>query len=221
MVMPIYIWNNWRSSFTLEPAWPHIGRRQDLYHMSYLRAGNQSYCSFITQSMPSGIYRNCWVNELNHVYGYKVFSQQPFLHPTVHMNMWKLYNLKLPTRTHPNWGVDGNGNHWKLERVTWILHRRKIPTPALVLCPGEQTTLRKLNETCQAHNSGFHKPAVSQALCVHSNHEWHRNWGTAGLLKATHTSRERLNRNSSQIASVSVFILFPLHHSNFQETLNI
>lgn len=94
----------------------------------------------------------------------------------------------------------------------------KTPTPELTPCPGEQTTLCKSNETHQAHNSGFQNPAMCQALC---NYERHRNSGTAGLHKATHISRVRLNGNSSQIVSISVFILFPLHHSNFQEMLNI
>lgn len=161
--------------------------------MSYLGAENRCYCSFITQGMPSGIYRNlvnsCWVTELNHEC-IKFSLNSPFciwlsIWICENCTIWNFLHVCIQTVVLMEMGITES---W--ERVTWILHRRKIPTPVLALCPGEETTLRKLNETRQAHNSGFQNPAACQALCVHSNYERHRNWGTAGLLKATHTSRE-------------------------------
>lgn len=146
------------------------------------------------------------------------FSQQPFLHLTVHINMWKLYNLKLPTLTHPHCGVDGNGTHWRLGE-SGLDSPQKEKHPPLNWLRALENKRPCVNRMRHIRlTTVFQNPAMCQALC---NYERHRNSGTAGLHKATHISRVRLNGNSSQIVSISVFILFPLHHSNFQEMLNI
>lgn len=151
--------------------------------MSYLRAENGSYLIFIsvTQSPPSGTYRllvnTCWITELNNeCIITKYFSHSPFfawvpiwICESVQVKTSYIYSPKL-------WCL------WKWES----LKAKENTHPAIVSVLWRTNYLHNLTET---HPEGFQEPALCPTLCVHSNYEWHRNWGTAGLLKATQVLR--------------------------------
>lgn len=192
--------------------------------MSHLRADNRSYCSFLAHSMPSGTYRKladtCRVTELNHKCIIIKFSPTALFASDCtyeYMNIVQLKSflqLLIQTAVSVEMGItEGWGS------VTWILQGRKIPSPQWSQCSGEQTTCI----SCRRHTR---LPVVGSKSLPCARH-----FASTVTVNAIETevqlacrkpcSLKRQKMNSSQISSISVFMLFPLQHSNCQRTLNM